>query len=153
MWSDFTKHPSIKAGEDLEDDTADVFFPDNIYEMLHRTHDVNTNRKRFIRSSLNPDFQFEIRNTNIQFWVECKHRENNSDSSVINVFKGDQLRRYKSYSNCFLFLCTHRYDEQFFFLVPMKVIQWDNLFLSFLWTYEVTMEPPIMPGLLKKYLR
>lgn len=70
IWTDIWKDSSIKAGEEFEDDCADIFFPDELYEMLHRTHDVNTNSKRFIRSSLNPDFHFEIRNTNIQFWVE-----------------------------------------------------------------------------------
>ena len=101
LWRDYWKNPSIEAGEEFEDEVADEFFPDDLYEMLHRTHDVNTNRKRFIRSSLNPDFQFEIRKTNIQFWVECKHRENNSDSSLIKVFKEGQLRRYQQFPNSF----------------------------------------------------
>ena len=152
LWKDFRKNPSIKAGEDFEDFTADTYFPDDLYEMLHRTHDVNANSKRFIRSSLNPDFQFEIRKTNIQFWVECKHRENNYDSSTINVFKGDQLKRYQSYKNCFLLLCTYRFEDQYFFLVPMRDIKWDNLFMAFLKPYEIIMEPPVMPGLIKKYL-
>jgi hypothetical protein len=153
LWKDVWKNPSIKAGEDFEDGVADEFFPDDLYEMLHRTHDVNTNSKRFIRSSLNPDFQFEIRKTKIQFWIECKHRENNSDSTSINVFKNDQLKRYQSYPNCFLLLCTYRFEEQYFYLVPMADIKWDNLFLSFLKNYEVTMEPPVLPGLIKKYLK
>ena len=57
----------IKSGEDFEDDAADIFFPDNVYEILQRTHNFNTNRKRFIRSSLNPDFQFKIRDSKINF--------------------------------------------------------------------------------------
>lgn len=153
LWKDFKKNPSIKAGEDFEDEVADEFFPDDIYEMLHRTHDVNTNKDRFIRSSLNPDFQFEIRNTNIQFWVECKYRENLSDSSMIKVFNPGQLKRYQSYRNCFLMLCTFRYDEDFVFFVPMWEIKWDNLYLSFLYDYEITMDPPILPGLIKKYIK
>lgn len=153
LWKDFWKNPSIKAGEDFEDGVADDFFPDDIYEILQRTHDVNTNSKRFIRASLNPDFQFEIRNTNIQFWVECKHRENNSDSTLIKVFNPGQLKRYQSYENCFLMLCTYRFDEQFFYFVPMWHIKWDNLYISFLRDYEVLLEPPIMPGLVKKYIK
>lgn len=152
LWKDLVKNPSIKAGEALEDDVADHFFPDSLYEMIHRTHDINANSKRFIRSSLYPDFHFEIRSTNIQFWIECKHREINTDSSTINVFKGDQLKRYQSFHNCFLLLCTYRFDEQYFFLVPMRHIRWDNLFMSFLKSYEIIIEPPIMPGLIKKYL-
>jgi hypothetical protein len=153
LWKDVWKNPSIKAGEDFEDGVADEFFPDDLYEMLHRTHDVNTNSKRFIRSSLNPDFQFEIRKTKIQFWIECKHSENNSDSTSINFFKNDQLKRYQSYPNCFLLLCTYRFKGQYFYLVPMADIKWNNLFLSFLKNYEVTMEPPVLPGLIKKYLK
>lgn len=153
LWRDFIKNPSIKAGEEFEDEVADEFFPDDLYEMIHRTHDVNTNRDRFIRSSLYPDFQFEIRKTNIQFWVECKYRANMSDSSTIQVFSPGQRERYQKHSNCFLMLCTFRHDEDFIFFVPMWEIKWDNLFLSFLKPYEITLEPPILPGLIKKYLR
>lgn len=152
LWKDLWKNPSIKTGEDFEDFVADEYFPDDLYEILHRTHDVNTNSKRFIRSSLNPDFQFEIRGTNTQFWVECKHRENNNDLSSIHVFKNDQLSRYKSYPNSFLLLCTYRFDEQFFYFVPFSQIHWDNLFLSFLKSYELTLDPPVLPGLIKKYI-
>jgi hypothetical protein len=152
LWKDFIKNPSIKSGEDFEDDVADNFFPDDLYEMLYRTHDVNTNSKRFIRSSMNPDFQFEIRGTNIQFWVECKHRENNYDDSIISVFKNDQLRRYQSYKNCFLLLCTYRFDDRYLYFVPMWQIKYNDLYLSFLRTYELKLDPPIFPGLVKKYL-
>src|SRR5690348_13371122 len=92
---------NIKAGQRLENRVADRYFPDDIYEMLHRTHDFNTNRKRYIRSSANPDFQFEIRHYGIQFWVECKRRENNWNKSEIEVFKDNQLARYKKFPNCF----------------------------------------------------
>jgi hypothetical protein len=151
LWGDFWKNPSIKAGEDFEDFVADAFFPDDMYEMLHRTHDVNTNSKRFIRSSLNPDFQFEVRETGLQFWVECKHRENNYNDSIIHVFKEDQLNRYQSYHNCFLLLCTYRFDSQYMYFVPMWHIQYESLYLSFLKDYEIKMNPPIFPGLIEKY--
>jgi hypothetical protein len=152
LWKDFWKNPSIKSGEDFEDFVADEYFPDNMYEMLHRTHDVNTNSQRFIRSSLNPDFQFEIRKTNIQFWVECKHRENNYDQSIISLFKPGQLARYKSYKNAFLLLCTYHHDEQLMYFVPFSHIKYNDLYLSFLRPYELTMDPPVLPGLVKKYL-
>lgn len=152
LWKDLLKNPSIKSGEDFEDEVADEYFPDNLYEMLHRTHDVNTNSKRFIRSSLNPDFQFEIRGSNIRFWVECKHRKNNFDGTLISVFKPGQLKRYQSYKNSFLLLCTYRFDKDFLYFVPFSHIKWDNLYLSFLKPYELTFEPPVMPGLIRKYL-
>lgn len=146
------KNPSVKAGEEFEDEVADEFFPDDLYEMLHRTHDVKTNSKRYIRSSLNPDFQFEVRNTNIQFWVECKHRENNSDGTKIDVFKPGQLSRYQLFPNSFLLLCTYRFEYDYLYFVPMSHIKWNSLFMSFLEPYELTLNPPIMPGLIKKYL-
>jgi hypothetical protein len=152
FWKDLKKDYSIKAGEQFEDDAADIFFPDETYEMLHRTHDVNTNSKRFIRSSLNPDFQFQIRETRIQFWVECKLRFNNSDDALINVFKPGQLQRYKQYEHTFLFLETYRYDDQYLYFVPMWHLKYDRLYLNTLKPYEITMDPPIRPGLIKKYL-
>jgi hypothetical protein len=143
----------IKSGEDFEEDTADVFFPDNIYEILQRTHSFITNSKRFIRATLNPDFQFEIRDSKINFWIECKFRENKSDIDYVNVFKFDQLSRYKSYENSFLFLCAKYNGEQYLYFVPMAHLNSDRLQFSFLEPYRLKFGPPVRPGIILKYLK
>jgi hypothetical protein len=141
----------IKSGEDFEDDAADIFFPDNIYEMLQRTHNFSTNNKRFIRSSINPDFQFEIRDSKIDLWVECKYRENKLDLGYVNVFKFGQLKRYKSYENSFLLLCAKTHGEQYVYFVPFSHLKWDNLYFSFLEPYGLKYGPPVRPGMIIKY--
>lgn len=146
IWKDLIKDPSIKNGEKFEDDVADYFLPEDLYDLIHRSHDVNTNSKRFIESSLWPDFQFRVKGTSIEFWVECKWRGNNFDKTKIDVFKKDQLSRYKNHYNTFLLLCTYFHNEECYYFVPMWHIQYDSLFLSFLRPYEVIYEPPIMPG-------
>lgn len=143
----------IKSGEDFENDAADIFFPDNMYEILQQTHNFSTNSKRFIRSSLNPDFQFEIRDSKINFWVECKFRENKSNLGYVSVFKFDQLYRYKSFGNSFLFLCAKSNEEQYLYLVPFSHLNSDRLQFSFLEPYRLKFGPPVRPGMILKYLK
>jgi hypothetical protein len=143
----------IKYGEEFENDVADEFFPDETYEMLDRTHSFNANRKRFIRSSLNPDFHFEIRELKKDFWVECKFRENKQDLEFIKVFKTGQLERYMSFKRSFLLLCTKRQRIQYLYLVPIKHIKGDILHFSFLEPYRLKHNPPVRPGVIIKFLR
>lgn len=152
LWNDRPENPYLKNAEDFENNVADEFFPDNTYEILHRTHDFRTNAKRFIRSSMAPDFHFEIRNTNIQFWVECKHRQNYYNEMQLEVFKPGQLTRYKSYPNSFLFLGTYLDGQRHLYFVPFYKIKWKILFFSFLQDFEFPYNPPVYPSFVIRYL-
>jgi|SRR5450432_26620 hypothetical protein len=140
--------------ENFEEYASDAFFPDHLYEMLHRTQDSRINKKRFVRSSLNLDFHFEIRNEpSKHFWVECKYLEIEQMNEAIHVFQSDQLNRYKSFENSFLFLCVKIQREEYYFFVPFNQIKSIELYFSFLNTYIVSVEPPISPELIGKYLK
>jgi hypothetical protein len=140
---------SILTGKDFEDYTEKKF-PPQLYRKLHRTPAFDYNN--FDLKALSPDFRFEIIEDGKSFWVECKYRGNGHGDSIIPVFRNDQLYRYKSHTNSFLFLCTHYYGEQLMFFVPIKTIDWNNLFLSFLDDYRVDINLPIMPSVVKKYI-
>ncbi len=145
---------SVKSAEELEEETADIFFPDNLYEMLHRTHDFNTVQKRFIRSSLNPDFHFEIReDPRLNFWVESEFREIHQFNEFINVFNDEQLNRYQSFGNSFLFLCVKIQRELYYYFIPFNHIRTNDLHFSFLNAYAVSADMAISPELIRKYLR
>ncbi len=143
----------IKSGEDFEQDAADVFFPENFYEILQKTHNFYSNSKRFIRSSLNPDFQFEVRDSDVKIWVECKFRENKQNLEFINPFKFGQLDRYRSFENSFLFLCTKIHGEQYVYFIPFTHIKNGNLTFTFLEPYRLKHGPPVRPGMIFKYIR
>jgi hypothetical protein len=141
-------------GENFEEYASDTFFPDHLYEMLHRTQDSRINKKRFVRSSLNPDFHFEIRNEpGRHFWVECKFLEIYQMNEPIHVFRDDELNRFRSFEHSFLFLCVKIQREEYYFFVPFSQIKSNELYFSFLNAYIVSTEPPISPELIEKYLR
>ncbi len=148
FWEDL----SIETCEAFEKYVASNFFPEYLYEILEKTPDFRTKLDRFIRSSLNPYYRFEIKNANIQFWVECKFRGNSQNSNLISVFKPEQLSRYQTYQNSFLFLCTYKYKREYQFLVPINDIKGDSLYLSFLEPYKLNFNFPVKPELLMKYI-
>jgi hypothetical protein len=92
--------------------------------MLHRTQVSGMNKKRFIRSSLNPDFHFEIRNEpGKHFWVECKYLEIDQIHEAIHILNNDLLNRFKTFENSFLFLCVKIQREEYYFFVPFNQIK------------------------------
>jgi hypothetical protein len=145
---------SVRTSGELEEETADVFFPDNLYELLHRTHDFNAEQKRFVRSSLNPDFHFEIREERkMKFWVESKFREIHQFNEFINVFNDEQLNRYQSVGNSFLFLCVKIQRELYYYFIPFNHIRTNDLHFSFLNAYAVSPDIAISPEMVRRYLR
>jgi hypothetical protein len=144
----------VDPDECFEEYTSETFFPDYLYEMLHRTQVSGMNKKRFIRSSLNPDFHFEIRNEpGKHFWVECKYLEIDQIHEAIHIFNNDLLYRFKTFENSFLFLCVKIQREEYYFFVPFNQIKSTELYFSFLNTYILSVEPPISTELIGKYLR
>jgi len=144
----------VKSNDELKEETADTFFPDELYEMLHQTHNCKTIYKRFIRSSLNPNFHFEIReNPGINFWVESEFREIEQFNEFINVFNSEQLARFKSFENSFLFLSVKIQRERYYYFIPFNHIKTDELHFSFLNTYSVSIDFPVKPEMIKRYLR
>lgn len=144
----------FQLSDDIEAETADTFFPDDVYEMLHRTMDTKEGNKRFIRSSLNPDFHFEIREKpGINFWVECKFMEIGQFSEKIELFTPGQLIRYKSFGNAYLFLSVKIQREQYYYFVPFNQIKTNEVHFSFLNPYSVTANAPVKSELLYRYMR
>src|ERR1700757_3443931 len=140
----YNEQETVDPDECFEEFVSETFFPDYLYEMLHRTQHSGTSRKRFVRSSLNPDFHFEIRNEpGKQFWVECKYLEIEQVQDVIGIFGNDLLSRFKAFENSFLFLCIKIQREEYYFFVPFNQIKSTELYFSFLNSYIVSVEPPI----------
>ena len=144
----------VDPDESFEEYASETFFPDYLYEMLHRTQKAGMNKKRFIRSSLNPDFHFEIRNdSGKHFWVECKYLEIEEMHDAIRILNNELLHRFKTFENSFLFLCVKIQRKEYYFFVPFNQIKSTELNFSFLNSYIVSVDPPISSELIGKYLK
>jgi hypothetical protein len=137
--------------QEFADEIADTFFPDNRFEMLNRTQD---SAMGFVRSSQNPDFHFSIREEpNIHLWVECKFLELYQLNETIRLFNKEEISRYQSFQNSFLFLCVKIQREQYYYFLPFNHIRTNEMHFSFLNSYIVFADPSFNTDLIKKYLR
>src|SRR5262249_14608856 len=106
-------------GIDVEQYAFNTFFPDTIYNTIHRNRWFkNINDTKIIEGGFTPDFQLEVKNDDLEFYVECKCRENKYGWKQVTVFNPGEPDRYKEIKNCFLLLCAYDKYELRFFLVP-----------------------------------
>jgi hypothetical protein len=143
----------VKTDEIFEVDEAERFFPRDLYKIINPVQEIKTNHKRFMKSSVNPGFQFEIRKSKVNFWVECKYRENTPNTDLINIFSGEQLKIYKSFRNSFLFLSAKKQGEQNYYFIPINHIPSESLNLSFIEPYRLNYGLAVRPGMINQYLR
>jgi len=76
-----SKPESFAIGEMFEELVRDIYFIKDYYNLINKTHNFDQNSKDFVESSLNPDYEFSIVDTDFRFYVECKFRDitNNID--------------------------------------------------------------------------
>lgn len=63
-------------GDDFEHCLRKKVFTPESYDLVMKTHDFHENKKDYVESSLYPDYLFRDKETNEEFWVEAKYREN-----------------------------------------------------------------------------
>jgi|GEM_PF-2202027 len=143
----------MQPEEEFEIGAAYQFFPEDLYQIMHSTHDYTSDSKRYIRSSPDPGFQFGIRNMNVNFWVECKYRENKENDDCLTIFTEGQLAKYKSLEHSFLFLCTNRNGKPANYFIPFNHISDSELNFSFIEPYRLNDGLGIRPGMVHKYLK
>lgn len=144
----------VKPGPEFEASSeAARFFPKDLYQILHSTHDYSADASRYIRSSPDPGFKIEIRNTQVNFWVECKYFENKQDSENVQVFNEGQLSMYKEVENSFLFLCARLRGEVNNYFIPFHHISSNDLNFSFIEPYRLNYGLGVRPGMIQQYLR
>ena len=99
MQQDYNEE-SFKKGEQFEKYVEEVIFPDAHYEVIYKTSDSEQNRRRFVKKSLEPDFQFKCRVTGKEFCVEAKWRAK-PYKDVYQVLSEKQIQSFPSL-NCIL---------------------------------------------------
>jgi hypothetical protein len=91
----FSNDPEI-VGKRFEDHVENLF-PLNNYKLLEKTHSFDTNKERYVESSLNPDFIFQHIPTGDRFAVECKYRTQLNSKGQLEWSDPDQLKRYQTF--------------------------------------------------------
>jgi hypothetical protein len=137
----------------FETSSVALFFPKELYEIVHSTHDYSADAIRYIRSSPDPGFKIEIKNTNINFWVECKYLENKPDNDIVQIFNDGQLNMFKEVENSFLFLCAKLKGEINNYFIPLHHISTNDLNFSFIEPYRLDYGLGVRPGMIQQYLR
>lgn len=87
------------VGRRFEDHVQTLFTP-KYFVLTEKTHSYDTNRERYVESSLNPDFIWRYKPTDEQFAVECKYRTVASidNQDRLTIATQEQLNRYRAFS-------------------------------------------------------
>ncbi|MEJ0083072.1 MAG: hypothetical protein WDM78_19485 [Puia sp.] len=150
----YKEQERVDPDESFEEYASETFFPDYLYEMLHRTQDSKMNKKRFIRSSLilifilrsgmNPA---KIFGSSVNTWRLIRSMRRSVSSTTIFCIV---LRHWKIHFFSFVLKIQR---EEYYFFVPFNQIRSTELYFSFLNSYIVSVDRPISTELIGKYLR
>ena len=91
----YSSDPHI-VGKRFEDHVESLFLK-QYFKLIEKTHSFDTNKQRYVESSLNPDLIWQYAPTKEKFAVECKYRTtlNNKDQLVWS--NPQQLERYQEF--------------------------------------------------------
>ena len=142
----------FKKGEKFEA-YSEKFFPSTSFDLVHRTSDYRTNRKRFIESSLKPDFLFRDKVTRRLFYVECKFRASMINGRIECCTSHQQLARNFSYHHkipVYLLVGLGGRPNQpiYLFFIPLDEITETQLSPSVINQFRVSIRPPLVSSLI-----
>lgn len=151
-FKELVKPESFRKGDDFEDYVREWIFPQEDYDIIHKTHDYSTNSGDYIEDTLEPDFLLRDRSNKKEFYVEAKFRSDYWKGAIEWSYP-KQLIRYKAIDKkrpLFIALGVggepDSPDEIFVF--PVRTTKYPKLFESVLEKFEV--EPD--EAMLSKYL-
>jgi hypothetical protein len=139
------KLEAFKKGEEFENYVENNLFPEKYFILLSKTHNYETNNKRYVEDSLKPDLKFKDKKTGKIFYVECKYRSKLYDDKFHWAKNDGQFNRYKdieSNENTETFIAMglggtpDNPDE--IYLMPLKEIKYPALYPSVLRNWEIT---------------
>jgi hypothetical protein len=85
---------SFQKGKMFETFIEHDIFPASNFDIIHKTHDYDQNSKRYVESSLKPDFLFRCKVSNLEFYVDAKYRSKLFTGDKFTILKDSQLRRF-----------------------------------------------------------
>ena len=88
------KRQMYRKGNDFEDYVRNMF-PQESFELIHRTPTNDDTGGRYVHSMIYPDLRFRDRETGRKFWVEVKYRSHVEPDGSIVWCADNQLTNYK----------------------------------------------------------
>jgi hypothetical protein len=141
-WAEMNKPGTYVTGDEFEHYVRGYLFTKEGYDLVHQTHDYETNSDDFVEASKEPDFRFRSRRSGREFLVEAKYRSRLYREAV-EWCKPYQLNRYKAIDNDISVLVAiglggHPNSPEHVYIVPVRHIniKWIRLSPSFLRNYE-----------------
>jgi len=147
---------SFKKGKQFEQ-LAEKFFPASTFDLIHRTADYRDNCRRFVESSLKPDFMFRDKLSGKCFYVECKFRSSMIQDRIECCTSSQQLARYYHYNkriSVFLLIGLGGKPSRpcYIFLIPLREITELRLTPSFINKFRISTRPPVKAAQIWKNL-
>ena len=143
---------SFSTGETFEAYVQKVLFVEAYYELLHRTRDYPTNHKRFVKSSLYPDFKFRDRCTKKEFYVEVKFRARDYNGKIEGC-NPDQLRRHQEiHKKIPVFIALgiggKPNHPEYILLLPLNEARYTGLYISLVHKFQIAPDKPVLSRIL-----
>jgi hypothetical protein len=91
-----TSNDSFVVGLRFED-YVEKLFSEKYFSVVEKTHSTETNKERYVESSMNPDFVFKYIPSGEMFAVECKYRSG-LNGGMLDWTNPKQLKRYRKFS-------------------------------------------------------
>ncbi len=147
--NELSKPETYIKGEEFEEYVRKYIFPNDRYELIHKTHSYIDNKKEYIGSSVYPDFLFRCRKTGRKFYVEAKFRSGFYGDKVVWA-KPYQLKRYQEINEKTpVFVCLglggKPKDPYYVFIIPISKLPYTGLYESFLEKFEFYTKKPVFP--------
>lgn len=142
--SEVVKPDSFVKGDEFESFIRRALYPQNDFNLIHRTHDYTSNKNDYIETSKEPDFKFKSRKNGDEFYVEAKFRSG-FYKQTIEWCKPYQLKRYKAIEidkkiPIFVVIGVGALPKSplHVYRIPLKDIKYTKLYRSFLNKYEIS---------------
>ena len=152
-----SKPESFEKGEKFESYVRDFIFPLKDYDLVHKTHDFNSNDGDYVESSLKPDFKLRDKRNGQEFYVEVKWRKGTYNrQNKIEWCNKNQLKRYKAVdkneNKVFVVIGFGEKPTkpEEIILFPISSCNYTGLYDSFLDKYSFYVDKPVFSKFLWK---
>ena len=137
---------SFRVGQKFEEYVRKYLFIESYYDLVHKTHDYNTN-KDYVLSSLKPDFIFRDKWTKREFYVEAKFRSGHYNNKI-PWCNERQLARYQEYNRempvfVILGIGGDPNRPMFLSLIPLSQARYTDLFTSYIRKFDIEVDQPV----------
>lgn len=131
----FSDAPEWK-GTRFEEYVLDLF-PENQFDIVEMTHSFKRNEKRYVESSMNPDFLMRHKKTGELFAVEAKYRSGLNPKGMLEWAKQYQLDRYREFAKerkipVYIVIGFKGFDDEpdDLFIIPLEEAKYPALYPS-----------------------